>query len=294
MVSSPSPPSILSFPSPPLSVSEPSPPISSSFPSPPISSSFPSPPISSSFPAPPARLSPSFPPISLSFPSPPPRSSPPFPPSSKSLPLFPRIVSSPPNPNNSSFPSWPLMSSFPEPPITQSLPPLAFIKSPKLPARMRSASSVPSSEVLGFSLLSIKLYFPWFAFSNSWEIVRSSQNNWFSRSTWIVIVIDSVVTEPCESIIVELITCTPSDKLEIVNDSPVPIKPALSENHCILDDKIPSSSSVAEPVKSTDSPIRKTALSKGDKIEINGASFVLVTVTVTVAVSVPPLPSEIV
>ena len=74
------------------------------------------------------------------------------------------------------------MSSFPAPPITQSLPPLAFIKSPKLPARIRSAPSVPSSVALGFPLLSIKLYLPLFAFSTSLAIVKSSQNNLFSRS----------------------------------------------------------------------------------------------------------------
>ena len=95
--------------------------------------------------------------------------------------------------------------------------------------------------------------------------------------------IDLVVTEPCESMVVELITCTPSDKLETVNDSPVPIRPSLSENHS--KDKIPSSSSVADPVKSTDSPIRKTALSNGDEIVIIGGSFTLLTVTVTVAES---------
>ena len=81
----------------------------------------------------------------------------------------------------------------------------------------------------------------------------------------------AVPVAPCESFAVRVITCDPTDRVDVENDVPVPIWPSMLLVHLSDDpESVPSSRSLPVPTNETLAPITKVALT-GDEIDAIGA-----------------------
>src|SRR6266540_3155498 len=102
-------------------------------------------------------------------------------------------------------------------------------------------------------------------------------------------VIETVAVEvlPPLSVTEAVIVCAPLVS-ELVIEAPLPSAPSLLELHWMLDDRSPSSTSMALPVNGIGSPGENVAPVSGEVIVISGGAL---TTTVMVAVLVAPPPS---
>ena len=104
----------------------------------------------------------------------------------------------------------------------------------------------------------------------------------------IVTVMLSESVRPPESVTEAVIVCVPTDKLEVETVPPEPITPSMLEVQVRLPLKLPSSGSLAVPVKVTEALERCELLSAGAMIVAAGAVFGGAIVMVMLSESVKP------